>query len=241
MEKTIEKLKDDKHYYGAFGKKFLSNSDIFNLIHNPQDFQKEQEPNINFVYGSAFHEMLMFGTEPQYVEASSRRTNIYKEACYESKFDMLLLEGEAKQLQNDVAKARSSDFVAKLLSRQDIEFEVPNVAKLTDNKIKWKCKADIVTKDCLYDIKTTSNLKGFRHSFFTYNYDSQAYIYSTMFQKPMRFLVIEKKTGCIGLFDVSDESYLKGQSKVEQAEDNYKKYYLDKSESIENFMVYEEL
>ena len=44
MEKTIEKLKDDKHYYGAFGKKFLSNSDIFNLIHNPQDFQKEQEP-----------------------------------------------------------------------------------------------------------------------------------------------------------------------------------------------------
>ena len=62
MEKTIEKLKDDKHYYGAFGKKFLSNSDIFNLIHNPQNFHKPQDPNVNFVYGSAFHEMIMFGT-----------------------------------------------------------------------------------------------------------------------------------------------------------------------------------
>lgn len=241
MEKTIEKLKDDKHYYGAFGKKFLSNSDIFNLIHNPQDFHKPQDPNVNFVYGSAFHEMIMFGTEPQFVEASSRRTNIYKDALVDLDQDMLLLESEAQQLKNDVASATSSEFVAKLLARQDIEFEVPNVSKLTENNIKWKCKADIVTKDCLYDIKTTSNLKGFRHSFFTYNYDSQAYIYSTMFQKPMRFLVIEKKTGCIGLFDVSDDSYLKGQNKVEKAEDNYKKYFLDKSERIQDFMVYEEL
>lgn len=241
MEKVIQKLKDDKHYYGAYGKKFLSNSDIFTLIHNPQEFQKPQEPNVNFVYGSAFHEMMMFGTEPQYIEASSRRTNIYKEAIYESKEDMLLLEGEAEQLKNDVTCARDNEFVAKLLGRDDIEFEVPNVSTLTDNNIKWKCKADIVTKDCLYDIKTTSNLKGFRHSFFTYNYDSQAYIYSTMFQKPMRFLVIEKKTGCIGLFDVSDESYLKGQAKVEQAEDNYKKYFLDKTNSIKDFMVYAEI
>jgi len=154
---------------------------------------------------------------------------------------MLLLEGEAEQLKNDVTCARDNEFVAKLLGRDDIEFEVPNVSTLTDNNIKWKCKADIVTKDCLYDIKTTSNLKGFRHSFFTYNYDSQAYIYSTMFQKPMRFLVIEKKTGCIGLFDVSDESYLKGQAKVEQAEDNYKKYFLDKTNSIKDFMVYAEI
>ena len=99
----------------------------------------------------------------------------------------------------------------------------------------------IVTNDWLYDIKTTSNLKGFRHSFFTYNYDSQAFIYSKMFQKPMRFIVIEKKTGCIGLFDVSDNSYTKGQEKVEQAEDNYKKYFLDKTDKLKDFMKYEEI
>jgi len=241
MEKTIEKLKDDKHYYGTFGKKFLSNSDIYDLINNPQDFRADKEPSVAFEYGKAFHEMIMFGTEPQFVQASSRRTNIYKEACYEAKSDMLLLEGEAQQLKNEVAKARDNDFVGKLLGRDDLKFEVPNVSTLTDSKIKWKCKADIVTDDCLYDIKTTSNLKGFRHSFFTYNYDSQSYIYATMFQKPMRFLVVEKKTGCIGLFDVSDESYERGRTKVELAEENYKKYYLDKTENVKDFMTYEEI
>ena len=27
-KKAIEKLKDDEHYYGEFGKQYLSNSDI---------------------------------------------------------------------------------------------------------------------------------------------------------------------------------------------------------------------
>ena len=241
MEKTIEKLKSDKHYYGKFGKKFLSNSDIYDLLHNPKEFQQPKEANVNFEFGKAFHEMIMFGTVPTYVEASSRRTNIYKNACADNKVDMMLLDSEVEELTNAVAKAKDNEFVAKLLARADLNFEVPNVAQLTDNKIQWKCKADIVTDDCLYDIKTTSNLKGFRHSFFTYNYDSQSYIYATMFQKPMRFLVVEKKTGCIGLFDVSDESYERGRTKVELAEENYKKYYLDKTENVKDFMTYEEI
>ena len=57
----------------------------------------------------------------------------------------------------------------------------------------------------------------------------------------MRFLVVEKKTGCIGLFDVSDESYERGKTKVELAEENYKKYYLDKTENVKDFMAYEEI
>jgi hypothetical protein len=34
-EKAIEKLRDDEHYYGPFGKKYLSNSDISTLLTNP--------------------------------------------------------------------------------------------------------------------------------------------------------------------------------------------------------------
>tara|TARA_B100000287_G_C20647362_1_gene785582 strand:- start:454 stop:1179 length:726 start_codon:yes stop_codon:yes gene_type:complete len=241
MEKIIKKLQDDKHYYGEFGKQFLSNSDIYDLIHNPQDFQQPKEPNVNFEFGKAFHEMIMFGNVPQYVEASSRRTKLYRSACEENELDIMLLDGEVQDITNAVTKAKDNEFVAKLLARADLEFEVPNVAVLTANQIQWKCKADIVTKDCVYDIKTTSNLKGFRNSFFAYNYDSQAYIYATIFQKPMRFLVFDKKTGTTGLFDVSDDSYVKGQEKVEQAEDNYKKYYLDKTNHVKDFMVYGEL
>ena len=34
-EDVIKKLRDDKHYYGDFGKKYLSNSDISTLLTNP--------------------------------------------------------------------------------------------------------------------------------------------------------------------------------------------------------------
>ena len=34
-KKVLEKLKEDEHYYGKFGKQFLSNSDISTLLTNP--------------------------------------------------------------------------------------------------------------------------------------------------------------------------------------------------------------
>ena len=40
MEKVIKKLQDDKHYYGEFGLKYLSNSDIDALINNPYSFHQ---------------------------------------------------------------------------------------------------------------------------------------------------------------------------------------------------------
>ena len=38
MDKNLEKLKDDKHYYGKFGKQYLSNSDIITLLNDPKNF-----------------------------------------------------------------------------------------------------------------------------------------------------------------------------------------------------------
>ncbi len=35
-KKIIEKLKQDEHYYGKYGKQFLSNSDISILLKNPK-------------------------------------------------------------------------------------------------------------------------------------------------------------------------------------------------------------
>ena len=34
-EAIIKKLREDKHYYGEFGKQYLSNSDIRTLLDNP--------------------------------------------------------------------------------------------------------------------------------------------------------------------------------------------------------------
>ena len=34
-KQTIDKLREDEHYYGKFGKQYLSNSDIGTLLKNP--------------------------------------------------------------------------------------------------------------------------------------------------------------------------------------------------------------
>ena len=53
-EKAIEKLREDEHYYGAFGKKYLSNSDISTLLTNPLALGKASEARPAFLVGGYF-------------------------------------------------------------------------------------------------------------------------------------------------------------------------------------------
>ena len=93
----------------------------------------------------------------------------------------------------------------------------------------WKSKADIIHKDYIIDLKTSSDLDKFQYSSRTYNYDSQAYIYQRMFGKPMLFFVICKSTLRLGIFDCSSEFIRSGQNKVEQATEVYNKFFSDES------------
>ena len=43
MENVLKKLEDDSNYYGDFGKKWLSNSDIITLLNDPKNFRKQKE------------------------------------------------------------------------------------------------------------------------------------------------------------------------------------------------------
>ena len=76
MEKIIEQLKDDEQYYGDFGKQYLSNSDIGALIDNPLSFHEPKSQSLPFLYGTAFHEMVMFGESESMdcIESSTRTT-----------------------------------------------------------------------------------------------------------------------------------------------------------------------
>ena len=47
----IDKLRDDNHYYGDFGKQYLSNSNIKTLLKNPLDLHKPTPSNPNFLVG----------------------------------------------------------------------------------------------------------------------------------------------------------------------------------------------
>ena len=106
MEKVIQKLKDDKHYYGEFGKKYLSNSDIDALINNPLSFQADKPQSLPFLYGTAFHEMAMFGKSDsmESIESSTRSTKIYKQSILDNGKEIMLLNKEADEIRSDYEK-----------------------------------------------------------------------------------------------------------------------------------------
>ncbi len=222
MKEILEKLRDDEHYYGDFGKQFLSNSDISTLLKNPKDLHKPKPSSPAFLVGGYFHTAIL---EPhklksfKIVEASNRNTKVYKEV---SDGEMCLLKSEADHVNLMTDVMLDNDVCRGLIQGGNVEYETPGVTELFGNK--WKGKADIINHDekLIIDLKTTSDIDRFRWSASKYNYDSQAYIYSKLFHGyEFLFMVIDKNTHQIGLFDCSPQFYEKGERKVEKASEQY--------------------
>jgi len=239
----IEKLQNDADYYGDYGKQFLSNSDIGDLLYNPKNFKKNSETTKALIEGSYFHTAML---EPnklpdfQIVDASSRNTNIYKDAVKESGGSMLLLRSEADELNNIVNIMKGNLHFYDNIYAQGNQFEVPNVKEIYG--AMWKGKADIVGTDMIIDIKTTSSINDFRYNAKKYNYDSQAYLYQEFFGKPMVFYVIDKTTGMLGEYNCSDDFLESGRIKVISAVDQYNKFFgKDAWADINSYIIEEEL
>ena len=100
-----------------------------------------------------------------------------------------------------------SNDVCKSLITGNVEYEQPGIIELEGQM--WKGKADIVNHDekLIIDLKTTADLQKFRYSASKYNYDSQAYIYSSLFGYEFMFIVIDKKTHQIGIYDCSPKFF----------------------------------
>lgn len=221
----IEKLRDDANYYGKFGKQYLSNSDIGTLLKNPLDYGSPSESSPNLIIGSYFHTAIL---EPdklerfKIIEASTRGTKKYKDL---SGGEMCMLQHEVDNIQLMREKLNSNEVCKGLISGDNVEYEVPAIGEIANNM--WKGKADIINHDekLIIDLKTTSNIDMFRNSAKRYNYDSQAYIYSKLFGYEMLFIVIDKASHVIGIFDCSPEFYEKGEYKVQKASEIYDLFY----------------
>ena len=236
----LDKLRNDEDYYGEYGNQFLSNSAVGVLLSNPKMFGVKQEPTVQMLQGSYFHTALL---EPEklsnfeIVEASTRNTNIYKDA---SNGKLLLLKNEVDNLEEMIRAIKSNFFFYDNIYREGNLYEEPAIMELFGHKFKGK--ADIVTDDMVIDIKTTSSIKDFRWSAKKYNYDSQAYLYQQFFDKPLVFYVIDKSTHELGVFETTEDFVLGGRDKVLQAIEIYDKFYGEnKTEDINNFFIKETL
>ena len=240
-QEILERLKNDEDYYGEFGQQFLSNSNISTLLTNPLALKEPMDKSPALLVGGYFHTAIL---EPEklfnfkVINTTTRNTNLYKEM---SGGEMCLLQHEADKTEALVDKIMSNEICRSLIRNGNVEYEVPGITELFGNM--WKGKADILNHDekLIIDLKTTSNIQEFKWSAKKYNYNSQAYIYSKMFGYEMIFLVIDKNSQQIGIFDCSPEFYNKGEDKVKQASETYDMFYKDPNFVIENYFINETL
>ena len=233
-EDILKKLTNDEHYYGDFGKKYLSASDVGVLLKNPLALKQEQKKTAAFLVGGYFHTTIL---EPdklkryKIIPATTRNTKLYKEM---SDGELCLLQHEVDAIHMMSDKMLSNDICKDLIQG---EFEKPLITKIGD--YMWKGKCDVLNHNekLVIDLKTTADINKFRNSAFRYNYDSQAYVYRKLFGYDMLFIVIDKTTHQIGMFDCSDEFYASGKDKVERAMEAYDLFFKTKDFDPKQYFI----
>ena len=227
-KQILKKLKNDEDYYGDFGNQFLSNSHVGRLLNDPLNIFRPMKPSPAFLIGGYFHTCIL---EPdklkkyKVVKSTSRNTKAYKDVAGG---ELCLLQQEVDMVELMRDKVMANDICADLIMGTDgklNDFEVPMITELFGNK--WKGKADIVNhnEQLVIDLKTTADIDKFQYSANKFNYDSQAYIYSKLFGYEFLFIVIDKNTHQIGMFDCSPQFYERGEDKVRRASEAYDLFY----------------
>ena len=237
----LQRLKNDEDYYGDFGNQFLSNSHVGRLLKDPLNVFKPSTPSPAFLVGGYFHTCIL---EPnkldkyKIVKSTTRNTKQYKDVAGG---ELCLLQHEVDQIELMREKVMSNDICRDLILGSDFErtvdYEVPMVTELFGNK--WKGKADIVNHEekLIIDLKTTADIDKFQWSANKYNYDSQAYIYSKLFGYEFLFIVIDKNTHQIGMFDCSPQFYERGEEKVRKASEAYDLFYKTKDFDPKQYFI----
>jgi hypothetical protein len=239
-KQILKKLRNDEDYYGDFGNQFLSNSHIGKLLKDPLNAFEPSKRTPAFAVGGYFHTCIL---EPnklesfKVVKSKTRNTKEYKEL---SGGEICLLEHEVDDILLMRDKVMANDICADLIMGTDgklNDLEEPGIVELYDNT--WKGKADIVNhnEQLVIDLKTTGDIDKFKWSANKFNYDSQAYIYSKLFGYEMLFIVIDKTTHQIGMFDCSPEFYERGEEKVSKASEAYDLFYKTKDFDPKQYFI----
>ena len=253
-KQILKKLKNDEDYYGEFGNQFLSNSHISKLLKDPLRAFEPSKRSPAFLVGGYFHTCIL---EPdkinkyKVVKSSTRNTKEYKDV---SGGELCLLQKEVDEIELMRDKVMANDICRDLIQggiygkqmidinnfdkvSSIVDYEVPGITELFGNK--WKGKADIINHNekLVIDLKTTSDIDKFKWSASKFNYDSQAYIYSKLFGYEMLFIVIDKTTHQIGMFDCSPQFYERGEEKVSKASEAYDLFYKTKDFDPKQYFI----
>jgi len=239
-EEILANMFDDEFYYSHLGKHALSSSSLKTILKSPKTYRnviKYGDPSGDspaLSLGKLAHWMLL---EPHkidklhFIDASTKNTKIYKEA--KEFHDEVFLTKERKATERITDAVLRNEAALKLLSNS--EFEVPEIAMLEG--LPFRGKADIIQGDTIIDYKTSSELKNFRYSADKYGYDLQAYMYLRLFnKKKFTFLVVDKGSTDIAIFETSEDFINKGKDKFYTAVENYK-YFFEDNNDLDQYVM----
>ena len=239
-EEILAQMYDDSFYYGVLGKHALSSSSLKMILKSPKTYRnviKYGDPNGDspaLAAGKLAHWMVLEPhkiDELHFVDASTKNTKIYKEA--KEQYGEVFLTKERSAAERLTDAIFRNEAALQLLT--DSEFEVPEIAML--NGLPFRGKADIIQGDTIIDYKTTAELSSFKWSADKYGYDLQAYMYLRLFnKKKFTFLVIDKASTDIGIFETTDDFIAKGEQKFIQAVDNYK-YFFEQENDLDQYVM----
>ena len=236
-EKILQRLCNDEDYYGEFGNQFLSNSHVGKLLKDPLRAFEPSKPSPAFLVGGYFHTCIL---EPdklekfKVVKSTTRNTKAYKDVAGG---ELCLLQHEVDTIELMRDKVMANDICKDLIINSQTEYEKPGIINMFNNN--WKGKADIVNHEekLVIDLKTTNDIDKFQWSASKFNYDSQAYIYSKLFGYEFLFIVIDKNTHQIGMFDCSPQFYERGEEKVRKASEAYDLFYKTKDFDPKQYFI----
>ena len=233
-QELLAKMDDDIFYYGHLGKHALSSSSIKLLQSSPKKYhyvtQYGNEESQALRDGWLFHTSIL---EPDvfnsqiFVDVQSKNTKKYKEALAEhGKVFTMKEKSDAERLADAFLK---NEQALQLIT--DCDFEVPAVGIIDDLPLRGK--ADVLGKHGIVDLKTTTDIRAFPYSAKKYGYDIQAYIYCQLFNVPyteFKFIVLDKGTLDIAIYDVSEQFYFDGERKTLESIERYKMFFIENAD-----------
>jgi hypothetical protein len=234
IPELLTNMLDDSFYYGYLGQAALSSSSVKSINSSVKGHYYKQKYDSNeetaaLIMGKMIHTLLLegrgkFNSLFKPVTATTKTTNVYKEAkilCPEGM--TVVLDSEVEACDRIVAALERNKEVVELLKGK--QSEVPGIGNLFG--LPFRAKADKLGPGSVVDLKTTSDVSGFKFSARKYGYNSQAYIYSQLFgvsYQDFRFIVVDKGSLDIAIVEISEDFYFEGERLVEQAVNTYNEW-----------------
>jgi|TARA_R110000787_G_scaffold62_3_gene189 hypothetical protein len=239
-EDILKEMYNDSFYYGHLGKHALSSSSLKMILTSPKTYRnvtKYGDPGKTspaMEMGKLIHWMVL---EPEkvsdviFVDSATRATKKYKEA--KETHGEVFLKKDKSAAERITDAVLRNDQAVSLLHKS--EFEIPAIGILEG--LPFRGKADIIQGDTIIDLKTTADLSTFKYSADKYGYDLQAYMYLRLFNKDkFKFLVVDKASTDIGIYNVSDEFIERGEEKFFRAVENYK-YFFEYENDLDQYVM----